>query len=41
MKQKNKVKRLKARIYAFENAKFTPGHGPIASSYNKPGSMQK
>ena len=40
MKQKNRVKRLKTRIDAYENAKFIPGSGPIASSYHRPGSMK-
>ena len=41
MKQKNRVKRLKARVDAYDNAKFIPGSGPVASSYNKPGSLNK
>jgi len=41
MKQHNKIKRLGARLYAYENAVFAVGHGPVASSYNKPGSLKK
>ena len=41
VKQNNKIKRLRTRLYAYENAVFAVGHGPVASSYNKPGSLKK